>query len=71
MGERGQNLGDGCEVPEHVAGTDGQLLAVQGQVLLGLLGQVGKVLRAFEVEQGDAGLGVQLQLRRTGREEGV
>lgn len=57
-----QHLGDGCEVPEQVAGTDGELFAVHGQVLLGLLGQVSEVLRGFEVEQGDARLRIQLQL---------
>ena len=58
----GPHLWDGGEVPEQVGGADGELLAVQGQVLAGLLAQVTEVLRSVEVEQGDAGLRVQLEL---------
>lgn len=56
-------LGDGSQVPEKIRSADGQLFPVQGQVLFGLLGQVSKVLRAVQMEQGDTGLRIQLELR--------
>lgn len=49
------HLRDGCKIPEQVGGTYGQLVSVQRQVLLGLLGQLGEVLRGLQVEQSDAG----------------
>lgn len=56
------HLRDGCDVPEQVGGAYRQLVSIQRQVLLGLLGQIGEILRGLQVEQSDAGFRVQLQL---------
>lgn len=55
-------LWDGCNVPEKVGGAYRQLVSIQRQILLGLLGQIGEILRGLQVEQSNAGFGVQLQL---------
>lgn len=56
------HLRDGCDVPEQVGGVYRQLVSINRQVLLGLLGQISEILRGLQVEQSDAGFRVQLQL---------
>lgn len=56
------HLADGAEVPQQVCGAERQLLAVDGHVLLRLLAQLPEASGLAEFQEGDAGLGVQLQL---------
>lgn len=51
-----QHLADGTQIPEEVGRADGQLLAIQSQVLPGLLSQLTKILRVIQMEKCDAGL---------------
>lgn len=61
----GRYLWDSTEIPEQVHGTDGELFAIHGQVLLGLLLEVCEVLSCVQVQEGDAGLRVELKLEQT------